>query len=133
MDVDLVAEETIIVGQPVVVEGPSQNAPFGVVFEDEGTTGYHYAVDFTRGDNSILDAMHIYNAAQVTDRQVPSLVQIIWSRDGLKSALMINKYPHAVFDFEACRGYCRTGFPPRCHGWTEFDHTWDDNALDLFL
>jgi len=132
MAVDLVAEETITVGQPAVVEGPSKNAHFGVVFEDDGTTGYLYALDFSREDDGIVDAVHIYNAAQVVDRRVPSLVQIAWSRDGLKAALMINKYPHAIFDFEARRGYCRTGFPPCGRNWSEFDHTWDDKALDLF-
>jgi hypothetical protein len=40
MPAELVAEETITVGQPVVVEGPSPHAPYGVVFEDNGTTGY---------------------------------------------------------------------------------------------
>jgi hypothetical protein len=88
--------------------------------------------DFACEDNAIVDAMHICNAAQVVDRHVPSLVQLVWSRDGLKAALIINKYPHAIFDFEARRGYCRTGFQAPGHNWTEFDHTWDDKALDLF-
>jgi hypothetical protein len=132
MAADLVAEETIIVGQPIVVEGPSPSAPFGVVFEDDGTTGYLYGLALAREGSPIVDAMHIYNVAQVTDRDKPSIVQLFWSRDGLKAALMINKYPHAIFDFEARRGYCRTGFPPPDRTWTEFDHSWDDKAVELF-
>jgi hypothetical protein len=132
MAVDLVAEETITVGQEIVVEGPSPHTPFGIVFEDDGITGYLYGLDFSREGNPIVDALHIYNVAQVTDRDKPSLVQLVWSRDGLKAALMINKSPHAIFDFEARRGYCRTGFPPPSRNWTEFDHCWHDQAVELF-
>ena len=70
MAVKIVAEATITVGQPVVVEGPSRNGNFGVVFEDDGDTGYFYSLDFSCDDNPIVDAMHIYNAAQVADRHL---------------------------------------------------------------
>jgi hypothetical protein len=76
--------------------------------------------------------MHIYDVAQVVDRDKPSLVQLVWSGDGLKAALVINRYPHAVFDFEARRGFCRTGFPPPNPNWCTNDHAWDDMALELF-
>jgi hypothetical protein len=131
MAVELVAEETVTVGEPTAVEGPSPRSTFAVVFEDDGETGYLYGLDFSREGNPILDAMQIYNVAQVVDRDKPSLVQLVWSSDGLKAALLINKYPHAVFDFEACHGYCRTGFPPADPKWTEFDHSWDDSAVEL--
>jgi hypothetical protein len=132
MPVELVAEATIKVGEPVTVEGPSPRSTFGVVFEDDGEAGYLYGVDFAREGNPILDAMHIYNVEQVTDREKPSLVKLVWSGDGLKAALLINNYPHAIFDFDARRGYCRTGFPPADPSWTQFDHSWDDAALVLF-
>jgi hypothetical protein len=132
MPVDLVAEETIKVGKKVTVEGPSPSTDFGVVFEDDGETGYFYGLDFSREKQPIVDALHIYNVKQVKDRAKPSLVQIIWSMDGLKAGLMINKYPHAIFDFEARRGYCRTGFPPADPKWSKFSHDWDDDAQNLF-
>ncbi len=128
----LVAEETFTVGEPMALEGPSPETDFCVIFEDDGDTGYLYGLDTSREGNPIVDAMHIYNVAQVTDRSVPSVAQLIWSDDGLKAALLINKWPHAVFDFHARRGYCRTGFPPPGPEWTRFDHTWDDAALQLF-
>jgi hypothetical protein len=56
---------------------------------------------------------------------------LVWSSDGLKAALLVNNYPHAIFDFEVRRGYCRTGFPPADPKWTDFDHSWDDRAVDL--
>lgn len=132
MAVTTVAEATLNVGQELVLEGPSPSAGFVTVFEDDGTTGYFYALDLSRTDNPIVDAVHIYNADNVTDRERPSNVRIVWSRDGLKSALLINDYPHAVFDFEAKRGYSRTGFPPPSKDWSSESHEWDDSALSLF-
>ncbi len=70
---------------------------FGAVFEDDGQTGYFYALDRSRKDMPILDAVHIYNAENVTDRERPSVFQIVWTADGTKTALYINDYPHAVF------------------------------------
>jgi hypothetical protein len=128
----LVAEETITVGQPAVVQGPSPSTNYGVVFEDDGATGYLYGLDFSRRDDPIVDALHIYDVEQVADRAKPSAVQLVWSKDGLKAALLINRYPHAVFDFEGKRGYCRTGFPPSIGKWTQHDHSWDDRAMELF-
>lgn len=133
MPVDLVAEQMINVGSEVVVEGPSPSQPFGVVFEDEGRTGYFYGLDFGREGNSIVDALHIYNVEQVTDRDKPSEVRLVWSADGMKAALLINRYSHAVFDFAAKRGYCRTGFPPAPRtGFSNAGHGWDDGVFDLF-
>ncbi|MDR3637851.1 MAG: DUF2251 domain-containing protein [Isosphaeraceae bacterium] len=132
MGVELVAEETITVGEPATVAGPSPRSTFAIYFEDDGDTGYLYGLDFSREGNPILDAMLIYNVDQVTDRDKPSSVQLIWSTDGLKAALLINEYPHAIFDFDARRGYCRSGFPPADPKWTEFDHSWDDAAVELF-
>jgi hypothetical protein len=130
----VVAEQTIRVGQKVVIEGASPCMPVAAVFEDDGDTGYFYALDNSRQDNPIVDALHIYDVAEVADRDIPSQVQILWSADGLKAALSINGYIHAVFDFEARRGYCRDGFPPpvQSSGWTRYRHEWDDKAIDLF-
>jgi len=45
--------------------------------------------------------------------------------------LLINRYPHAVFDCAARRGYGRSGSPPPAADWTKFDHAWDDSAQEL--
>jgi len=80
-----------------------------------------------------VDALHIYNVTNVTDRHIPSTVQIVWSSDDLKALLLINRYPHAAFDFSTKRGYCRTGFPPPTHtGWTQHSHEWDDKVVEMF-
>ncbi len=95
MPVELVSEAMVTVGVPATIEGPSPRSSFAVVFEDDGVTGYFYGLDFAGKENPILDAMHVYNVAQVTDRDKPSLVQLVWSSDGLKSALLINQYPYS--------------------------------------
>jgi hypothetical protein len=79
-----VAEETLTVGNPIIIPQDSPNGRYSALFEDEGETGYFYAVDFSRSPDSIVDAVHIYNVADVVDRDKPSQVKIIWSDDGMK-------------------------------------------------
>lgn len=128
----LVAEDKLTVGNPSVVEGPSPSGPYSAVFEDDGETGYFYALDHRKQEQPILDALHIFNVDQVSDRHLPSLFQIVWSGDGLKVMLLINDYPHAVFDLEASRGFCRTGFPPPASDFSSEGHDWSDDALKHF-
>lgn len=125
-------ERAIMVGVKAVVESASPEGSFAVVFDDDGDTGYFYALDLARMGNPILDAVHIYEVERVPDKHVPYTIQIVWSGDGKKSLLMINDYPHAVFDFETKRGYCRSGFPPPSTDWTKHDHQWDEKVLELF-
>lgn len=98
-------EQEIKVGQEIVIDNASTKNSFAVVFEDDGQTGYFYALDNRRKENQILDALQIYNVEEVENKSVSSLVKIIWSKDELKSVLLINDYPHAIFDFESKRGY----------------------------
>ncbi|WP_369915925.1 DUF2251 domain-containing protein [Xanthomonas sp. NCPPB 3005] len=134
MPITLTAESELLVGTALVVEAQAPEEPFVAVFEDDGDTGYFYAVDPSADDNPIQNALHIYNAADVADRETPSEVKIGWSQDSKKVVLLINGYPHAIFDFEAKRGYCRTGFPPAPENspWGLHGHAWSDAAVDLF-
>jgi len=131
-EIFLVAQEAITVGEEITIFGESPQGRFATVFEDNSETGYFYALDAEKADNQICDAMHVYNVKNVTDGNIPSKIEILWSQDGLKSVLLINDYPHAIFDFEQKRGYCRTNFPPSDKSWTEFDHEWKEDALELF-
>jgi hypothetical protein len=104
------------------------------VFEDDGDTGYLYALDLSaqaKGQNPIQEALHIYNAKSVADGDQESVAAIIWSEDGQRACLLINNYTHAVVDFAGKRGYCRTNFPPPGK-WKDHDFKWDDRALDYF-
>lgn len=134
MSIIVTAEEEILVGREVVIEGPAPDSPFTAVFEDDGTTGYFYAWDLEAEEGTIQDAVHIYNVHNVTDRDKPSVVKIGWSKDSQNAVLLINGYPHAVFDFSSRRGYCRTGFPPPPSNgvWSVAGHQWDDSAIELF-
>lgn len=123
-------EETIQVGNEVVLSSDSSNTDYGVVFDDDGTVGYLYAIEFRGEHYDIIDAMHIYNVSSVVDRDKPSTIQILWSDDGLKAALLINDYPHAVVDFANHEGFCRSNFPSPRPNWTRPE--WSDHALDSF-
>jgi hypothetical protein len=128
----LMAQTTCLVGD-IFLDGPSPKIDhYHVVFEDDGNTGYLYAYDLRNEKQPILDALHIYNVQNIEDREKPSLFQIFWSSDGLKAALFINHYPHAVFDLESQRGYCRTNFPPTNPQITKYSHEWTDECLNWF-
>jgi len=126
-------EETILVGAPTIIPHDSPDGRHSAFFEDDGDTGYFYALDLSRSADKILDAVHIYNVANVVDRERASRVNIVWSGDGSKCALLINDYPHAVFDFFGRRGYCRTNFPNFRNAedcsWAKDDHSWSDEAV----
>ncbi|MCB1020562.1 MAG: DUF2251 domain-containing protein [Acidobacteria bacterium] len=126
--------QRIKVGEEAVVISESTSEPWASFFEDDGETGYFYAMDLGQ-DGKIVDAVQIYDVKSVVDRTRESGVEIIWSADGLKSMLLINRYPHAVFDFSAKRGYCRTGFPNFPQGasdWRRYGHEWDDSIVGFF-
>ena len=126
----LVYDFQLNVGKETVMEMPSSRKPFAVVFEDDGATGYLYGLNQSIEEDPILDALHVYDVESVVDKERESIVQVIWTCDGLKVLLVINEIPHAAFDFEAKRGYCKSGFPPSDTNWTKFGHKWDDAVLE---
>jgi hypothetical protein len=127
-----VTKDTLLVGKSSFVQSHSPVGRFAAVFEDDGVTGYFYALDNSLQDNPIIDALHIYNVESVVNREKLSQLHIIWSADGLKTALFINSYPHAIYDFEKMRGCCRTGFPPVDKAKSEMTHEWDDSQMEHF-
>ena len=64
-------EETFTVGEETLFRSTSPTSSLGVLFEDDLTTGYFYAID-NQADLDILDALHIYNVADVIDKNKPS-------------------------------------------------------------
>lgn len=121
-------------GEETFYASDSPTSSFSGVFEDDGETGYFYAYDRAAPDDArILDACHIYNVANVVDSDRASEVEVIWTDDGLKAALLINDYAHAVIDFVARRAYCRTNFPPPTGPWrAEARAPWTDALLAPF-
>lgn len=104
------------------------------MFEDDGDTAYVYAYD-RDGGGKILDACHIYNVRNVRDREIESEVEVVWTSDGLRAAVLLNDYAHAVLDFTAHRAYCRSNFPPPSGPWGAESGErapWREDLLDSF-
>jgi hypothetical protein len=137
-------------GEDLFTESFSPESPYGVVFEDDGQTAYFYAVEKDKEGESlrVLDALHIREtgedagasdtrsdsvevgqdssaesevAESPSAPQKPSKLQIVWSRDWMKSALVIDGLCHALFDFTAQGGYNINEFPPPNDFWTQGD------------
>lgn len=67
-----------------------------------GSTGYFYALDNSKPHQSIQDAAHIYNVANITDRHLPPLIEIDGALDHFKVALLINGYVHKMCQADIC-------------------------------
>lgn len=71
------------------------------------------------GAMDVLDALHIYNVKNVVDKEKPCDAEFCWQEDGLKAALLINGYCHAIFDYEKKAGYSRNAHPEANSKWTQ--------------
>ena len=123
------AQQMIVAGEKSFVDSTSPANSFATFFEDDGDTGYFYAVQRRGTDLSILFALHVYNVRSIPERERPRQLSILWSRDGLKSALLLDGSPRAVFDFAAKHGYCHSDVPPSREGWN--GREWSDAAMEL--
>ena len=135
MPLNIVATETLRVGQPLVVDAGSPAGRYVAVFEDDGETGVFYAVDTDIEDgNPVQDALLVYVAADVSDAEMASTLEIGWSDDGLKALLLINDAPHAAFDFGKRQGWCLLGLPEAAvnKAWSKGPRAWSDDVEALF-
>lgn len=116
----------------------STAVPWTAVFEDEGPAGYFYACDRSREtqEESILDAMLIYNTSALQDPARERIASVQWSRDGQQAVLYLDGSAQALVDFAAKQSFCRSNFPNFLDedggGWRKSDHAWDDAALQRF-
>jgi hypothetical protein len=142
----LMQEGEWIPGRDLFLESFSPENRFGAVFEDDGEAAYFYAVEKDKEGAGvrILDALHIHesgnepgeadaqpgsDAQPGADAQKPSRLQIVWSRDWMKCALVIDRLCHALFDFEAHGGYNINEFPPPNEIWTQGDRKLTDELM----
>jgi hypothetical protein len=133
----LMLKKQVIPGEEVFLESHSPENRYGIVFEDNGETGYFYAVetipDQGQGEIRILDALHIYDSLERKKEGAPLGIEVIWSRDWLKCALILGGACHAVFDFENQGGYCINEFPPPNETWTRHGRTLTNQLIrDIF-
>lgn len=113
MTILVTLQAQLMVGEAQVIKSPAPEGMLAAVFEDDGRTGYFYALDDSVEGNPILDAVHIYNVEDISDAHIPSHVKIGWSEDSQKCVLLINGYPHAVFDFVGKMGTAEADTHPR--------------------
>jgi hypothetical protein len=129
----LFTTEIVYIGQETVIDSCPDNTENSVVFEDDGTTGYFYAVErLENKEIKILDAVHIYNVDNIADRHIPSEIKIYWTNDLTKSALIINNDFHAIMDFKNQKGLCRTGFPKPSKTWPSDQRLLTENEINDF-
>jgi hypothetical protein len=115
----------IRIGEPTVIEAIPEGNRYGVVFEDDGETGYLYALDQTQQDMSIVDAMLIYGVSEASRGNEVTL-KILWNTDKTGATLLADGAPQAVVDFARSQACCRSGFPRALQqGWS-LSHDWDE-------
>ena len=91
----------------------TQHEHLVVMFEDDGETGYFYAMDLHQTENPVVDSLFVYSKADIEETTLtePRRLEICWSENGYQAFLLLNGYPHAAFDFSQFVGYNYTKFP----------------------
>ena len=131
---NLLTVESLNVGQDTFVESCPNGVQNAVIFEDNGETGYLYAIERKDAEQlEVLDAVHIYNVANVIDKHIPSEVKIYWNSAFDKVALVINDYCHAIMDFRNKIGLCRTAFPHPSQNWPGEQRKLSDIDVEKFF
>lgn len=125
-------EMEFVPGNKYYLATDSKSSEFSVIFEDDGNTGYLYAVLRHGSKPEILDQMLIYTKNDKDILGKKTWISINWSKDNLKALLTLNGLPHAVFDFEHKRGYCLKNSSSSSKKWTSFNHQWDNDILKYF-
>lgn len=103
-------------GEPIVLDVPGPDGTRLVVFEDDGETGYFYAVDCQdETAPRVVDAVFVYEAAAAPETS--EVAEVRWSADGVRAALFLSGVAQAAFDFASGRGYGRAEGPGPAHPW----------------
>jgi hypothetical protein len=67
------------------------------------------------------------------DKEAAKPLLIVWARDWLKCALVIDGYCHALYDFKEQGGYNINEFPPPNDFWTKGDRKLTDERIRMFF
>ncbi|OHD17813.1 MAG: hypothetical protein A2086_12610 [Spirochaetes bacterium GWD1_27_9] len=109
------------------VDSVAINKDYAVIFEINDATAYFYALDISNGKQKILDVLYIYNTTAILEPKKVSAIKIDWSDNYRYAILFINDDPHAIFDFEAKRGYNQVEYPSGISetGWSNKNKEWN--------
>ncbi|VTM24512.1 Uncharacterized protein conserved in bacteria [Stutzerimonas stutzeri] len=108
----LTLEDELFLGTPKQVGTHSTVYDhLAVMFEDDGQTGYFYALDMRQNEQPIADMLHVYNVDSASNHHEARKLEICWDTSGYLALLLINGYPHAVFDFARLVGYNGNKYP----------------------
>lgn len=119
------------IGDKLVLQMDAPSGEVTVVFEDDGDTGYFYALaPNASGELELLDALHVYNA-EADLRGTDVRLEIEWSEDSKLAALRVNASMWALYDFTAQLGWSRSNFPPPPGKWRngEGRPEWNDSLV----
>ena len=119
------------IGSKFVLQVDAPSREVTVVFEDDGDTGYLYALaPLASGELELLDALHIYNA-EADLRGSDIRLELTWSDDSKLAGLCLNASLWALLDFGAQTGWTRSNFPPPAGRWrmSEARPDWDDSLV----
>ena len=120
-----IAKDTSSLDQEVEDEGLfcsySPAAPFAVLFEDDGEAGYVYAARLDAQQNAdVEDLVELYqhHSEFLLPFQMPQDLNVVWSKNGEKAAVLIQETFHVVFDFATSRTYAKSLDVPEESGWS---------------
>ena len=102
------------------------------VFEDDGRTGYFYALDESVEETRLWT--QYTSTMPKTFQTVTFLLMLkLAGQKIVRVRTLINGYPHGAFDFVGKNGYCRSGYPPPINKvWSLSGHEWSDSVDDFF-
>ena len=116
-------------GKPATFESPSADPRIRCAFEDDGETGYLYALDYSDGGaQPIKDAVSLYNVQSANDLEIA--VEFKWSEDGRKCGLLLNGVLEAFADFDRQLLSAKSNFPAISIWTRQSRPTWDDKFAD---
>jgi len=101
---------------------------FGVVFEDDGETGYLYATD--KNHKNIYDALQLYNYGDNNHPKLGETIFIIFNEALKKVGFYYKDKFHAVLDFKNERGSNLLNTPILETAIWKKSHAWGANVID---
>lgn len=118
------------IGTECFVDSVSPSTHFAAVFEEDGDTGYFYALDTSLVGQQILHALHVYDVGRETARGDVIRLEIVWSADGLHAGLKGDGQLRAVLDFSSSTSWQRDAVADTGGLWQSL--AWDSKVEAWF-